>query len=61
ELMQAYIDGAANNLPNPGNYFWSSTESYNSQSGAWNVYLSAGNTANNTKSSNSAVRCVRRD
>ncbi|MFA6315545.1 MAG: DUF1566 domain-containing protein, partial [Candidatus Paceibacterota bacterium] len=27
QLMQAYIDGSANNLSSPGFYFWSSTES----------------------------------
>lgn len=61
ELMQAYINGAANNLPNPGNYFWSSTESYNSQSNAWYVYLPNGYTTPNTKATLYAVRCVRRD
>jgi len=61
ELMQAYINGAANNLPNPGNYFWSSTEYFGSQSRAWVVYLGLGYTFYNTKSTNYAVRCVRRD
>jgi len=61
ELMQAYINGAANNLPNPGNYFWSSTEYYNSQSYAWVVYLYYGYTGSSTKSTSNAVRCVRRD
>lgn len=61
ELMQAYIDGAANNIPNPGYYFWSSTENYLSQSNAWNVSLATGYTVGNTKSTTYAVRCVRRD
>lgn len=61
ELMQAYIDGAANNLPNPGNYVWSSTENYNSQSNAWYVSLSYGTTYGSTKVTSYAVRCVRRD
>jgi len=61
ELMQAYINGAANNLPNPGYDFWSSTERSNSQSNAWNVHLDHGFTHSSTKSSNHAVRCVRRD
>lgn len=61
ELMQAYIDGAANNIPNPGYYFWSSTEYYSSQSNAWYVYLNYGYTYGNTKSTSFAVRCVRRD
>jgi hypothetical protein len=61
ELMQAYINGAANNLPNPGAYFWSSTESFNSQSFAWLVHLNLGSTSTNTKATAYAVRCVRRD
>ncbi|MFZ2202716.1 MAG: hypothetical protein WAV56_04995, partial [Microgenomates group bacterium] len=48
ELMQAYIDGAANNLPNPGSNFWSSTEYYSSQSFAWYVPLTTGGANGNT-------------
>ena len=59
QLMQAYIDGSANNLPNPGNNFWSSTEYYNNTANAWNVNLNNGNTNNNTKVSSNYVRCVR--
>ena len=61
ELMQAYIDGAANNLPNPGYSFWSSTEDNGSQSNAWVVSLYYGSASYNTKSTLRAVRCVRRD
>ena len=61
ELMQAYINGAANNLPNPGHDFWSSTQRYNSQSHAWVVRLGLGVTSHSTKSTSYAVRCVRRD
>ena len=61
ELMQAYINGAANNLPNPVRNFWSSTELYNSQSRAWVMYLNIGGAGTNTKSANGTVRCVRRD
>lgn len=59
QLMQAYIDGAANHLPNPGNYFWSSTEYYNSTTYAWNVYLANGNPNYTNKATNYTVRCVR--
>ena len=61
ELIQAYIDGSANNIPNSGNLFWSSTEVYNSQSRAWVMYLNIGGAGTNTKSANGTVRCVRRD
>jgi len=61
ELMQAYIDGSANNIPNSGRLFWSSTEAYSSQSYARVVYLNVGGAGTNTKSANDAVRCVRRD
>ncbi len=61
ELMQAYIDGAANNIPNPGSNFWSSTEYYSSQSNAWVVNLFNGFTYGNTKATAYNVRCVRRD
>lgn len=61
ELQQAYINGAANNLPNPGTNFWSSTEGYSSQSYAWGVGLGYGGTSDFTKVSSYYVRCVRRD
>lgn len=60
ELMQAYIDGSANNLPNAGTNFWSSTETSSSKSYAWYVGLSYGGYANYYgKSYNNTVRCVR--
>ncbi len=60
QLMQAYIDGAANNLPNPGFNFWSSTENSGSTANAWRVYLSYGYTVESNKSTNFYyVRCVR--
>jgi hypothetical protein len=59
QLMQAYIDGSANNLPNPGYYFWSSTEYYNNTAYAWSVYLFVGGTYNYTKTTGYNVRCVR--
>ena len=57
ELMQAYIDGSYFNLSQPGNSFWSATES--SSTGAWSVPLTSGSTNNNTKVSAYLVRCVR--
>lgn len=60
ELMQAYIDGSANNLRSPGHYLWSSTEQYSNTSYAWGVRLSDGDTANDTKTSSYYARCVRR-
>lgn len=59
QLMQAYVNGSANNLPNPGNYFWSSTEHYGSTAVAWLVYLGFGFTDANTKVTSNYVRCVR--
>lgn len=61
ELMQAYIDGSANNITNPGYYFWSSTE-YNSNSAiAWYTNLTYGYTTTNNRTTNRyGVRCVRR-
>lgn len=59
QLMQAYIDGAANNLPNPGYYFWSSSEYYNNTAYAWDVILYYGYTGSNTKVTSYYVRCVR--
>lgn len=60
ELMQAYIDGSANNLPNAGNFFWSSTETYSNTANAWFVFLYYGYTYYFTKTSSYYVRCVRR-
>jgi len=65
ELMQAYIDGAENNIVNAGPdspySYWSSTEySYNS-SYAWDVLLYLGHVRRSTKTTLFWVRCVRRD
>lgn len=60
ELMQAYINGAANNIPFPAYYYWSSTEYYNNSSYAWYVYLAVGYTSNSTKGVNYYARCVSR-
>ncbi len=59
QLQQAYIDGSANNLPNPGYTFWSSTEYYNTTAIAWPVTLTSGYTNVTTKASSNYVRCVR--
>ncbi len=59
QLMQAYIDGSNNNLPNPGNNFWSSTEYYGTPASAWGVYLNSGYTGSNAKVTLGYVRCVR--
>lgn len=59
ELMQAYIDGSANHLPNPDNTFWSATEDSGNAAYAWYVNLSYGPTTNYTKSNNRYARCVR--
>ncbi len=62
ELMQAYINGAANNLPNVAASHWSSTEYFFSQSYAWSVDLIYGYTIISTKDSASRyARCIRRD
>ena len=61
ELMQAYINGAANNLPSVAANHWSSTEDYNTQSNAWRVYLYSGYTRASTKVTGYTVRCVRRE
>ena len=60
ELMQAYINGAANNLPTPNQFFWASTEYYNSTAYAWRTLLHTGYTLYNTKVTGNYVRCVRR-
>lgn len=59
QLMQAYINGSANNLLRPNYYFWSSTEYYNSAAYAWRVALYYGNADNNSKTNRYSVRCVR--
>ena len=61
ELMQAYINGVSNNLPNSNNNYWSSTERYNSQSAAWFVNLGFGLTNNSNKTNAIYAACVRRD
>lgn len=61
ELMQAYINGIANNLPGVAAFHWSSTESYSTQSNAWSVRLDRGYTVTNTKVTDYIVRCVHRD
>jgi hypothetical protein len=58
ELMVAYVNGAANNIPNPAYYYWSSTEVYNNVSYAWFVYLFSGYTNGNSKTNNYYARCV---
>ncbi|MEF3691686.1 MAG: DUF1566 domain-containing protein [Candidatus Moraniibacteriota bacterium] len=60
ELMQAYIDGAANNIPEPARDYWSSTENYNSSSYAWYVFLGNGYAGRYTKTLLYYARCVRR-
>ncbi len=62
ELMQAYINGSANNLPNPIRYFWSASESSSNPGGAWRVSLHSGNIYGSTKNNDGTyVRCVRRN
>ena len=58
QLMQAYINGAANNLPGVTEH-WSSSECYYSQSNAWYVYLYKGYTNYSNKSNNKSARCIR--
>ncbi|TSC94971.1 MAG: Uncharacterized protein Athens101410_690 [Parcubacteria group bacterium Athens1014_10] len=60
ELQQAYIDGSANNLLEPGRNFWSSSEKSLDSNHAWYVGLGNGNTNSNTKSLSYYIRCVRR-
>ncbi len=59
QLQQAYIDGSANNLPNPDYFFWSSSELSWVSSYAWYVSLTDGYTYFNTKVTSPNVRCVR--
>jgi len=60
ELMQAYINGAANNLPNPAHGYWSSIEYYGVAGTAWYVHLGYGTTNGNDKTSTAYACCVRR-
>lgn len=59
QLMQAYINGAVNNLPNAGKYFWSASEFSNNDSRAWRVGLSNGLTTFTNKTGTNNVRCIR--
>lgn len=60
ELMQAYINGAANNIPNPYKNYWSSTETAGSTVTAWYIVLGNGALSSNTKASSFNACCVRR-
>jgi hypothetical protein len=60
ELMLAYVNGIANNAPNPAYLYWSSTEYYNNASYAWGVYLYVGYTHYGIKTINYYARCVHR-
>lgn len=60
ELLQAYIDGAGNNLPNANNTFWSSTERNTTQADGLGVNLATGTTGGSTKNVNNTAICVRR-
>ena len=59
QSMQAYIDGSANNLPNPDYFFWSSSELSWDPTDAWFVTLNCGYTGYSTKTTKYYVRCVR--
>lgn len=62
ELQQAYIDGAANNLPTVDQLpFWGSTEYYFTESNAATISLYFGRSVTQVKNINSSVRCIRRD
>ncbi len=61
ELMQAYIDGAANFLPTPVGNYLSSTEVNSSKSYTYYTVLSTGTTSILAKNVSGNVRCVRRD
>ena len=58
ELMQAYINGIANNVPNPAVSYWSSTEYYINASFAWFVDLNIGYTGSSIKTNGYYARCV---
>ena len=57
ELLQAYVNGAAFNLTQTNNLFWSATE--NSSTFAWNVNLATAANGVNLKTVLQKVRCVR--
>lgn len=61
ELMQAYINGAANNLPTPVGNYLSSTESNSTKSYAYYMVMSTGTTTVLLKNTSGNVRCVRRN
>ncbi len=61
ELLQAYINGMSNNLPNSVATLWSSTETFNGQATAIYMQSYNGTSAPANKNVNNAVRCVRRD
>jgi len=61
ELMQVYIDGSPNILPQSDHGYWSSTEVSSDSSLAWYLYLHGGSTGGNPKSGAIYVRCVCRD
>ncbi len=64
ELLQAYLDGIYQRTDTSwvtNNYFWSSTQSQSTSSGAWYVALDRGSTLLSTKTSSYGVRCVLRD
>ncbi len=58
ELMIAYVDGSANNIPNSAINYWSSTEDYGGAGGAWHVGLGYGSTGYIIKVINFYARCV---
>ena len=60
EIIQVYINGSANNIPNPDRYFCSSTEVEDDLSDAWVVDLRNGNSNNTGKSIKNYARCVRK-
>ncbi len=59
ELMQAYIDGSSQYLPDNAAYHWSGTTNTTNTQNAWYTNLSNGNTNNNTKTNTNSFRCVR--
>jgi hypothetical protein len=60
EQMIAYVNGSANNWPNPQVNSWSSTEDYSSQVNAVRMVMGDGLTTVNTKTTGFFVFCVRR-
>lgn len=59
QLLQAYIDGSANNLPNADGTLWSSSEGTNYRYFAFRVGLDSGIAAINSKAASIFVRCIR--